>query len=69
MNAAMIFSGVCLVVLVFVLRRSKGFSHLAGALWVLAGGGSVAAGLITLDVSPVSLSGSLSGQLSPGFYF
>lgn len=53
MNGAMIFSGICLILLTLMLRRSRGFANLAGVLWALAGAGSIATGFITLDTSPV----------------
>lgn len=53
MNGAMVFSGVCLLLLALVLRRSRGFSKLAGVLWMLAGAGSIATGFVSLDTSPV----------------
>ena len=53
MNGAMVFSGVCLILLALVLRHSAGFSKLAGPLWAIAGAGSIATGFISLDTSPV----------------
>lgn len=53
MNGAMIFSGICLLLLAVLLRRSRGFTRLPGILWVLAGAGSIATGLVSLDTSPV----------------
>lgn len=53
MNSAMIFSGICLIVLTLLLRNSDGFSKVAGILWALAGTGSIATGLVSLDDSPM----------------
>ncbi|WP_396452844.1 DUF998 domain-containing protein [Leucobacter aridicollis] len=53
MNGAMILSGICLILLAIVLRRSDGFGGLAGVLWAVAGAGSIATGLVSLDTSPV----------------
>ncbi|KIP52558.1 DUF998 domain-containing protein [Leucobacter komagatae] len=53
MNGAMVFSGLCLILLVLLLRRSRGFAGFAGILWILAGAGSITTGFISLDTSPV----------------
>lgn len=53
MNGAMVFSGLCLILLALVLRRSRGFAKFAGVLWGLAGVGSIVTGFISLDTSPV----------------
>ena len=53
MNGAMIFSGVCLILLALVLRGSRGFERLPGLLWLAAGVGSIATGCVSLDTSPV----------------
>lgn len=53
MNGAMVFSGICLLILALLLRRSRGFARVAGILWALAGAGSIATGFISLDTAPV----------------
>ncbi|MEB4615850.1 DUF998 domain-containing protein [Leucobacter sp. M11] len=51
MNGAMVVSGISLVLLALVLFRSRGFSGVAGVLWVIAGLGSIATGFVALDSS------------------
>ena len=53
MNGAMMFSGACLILLTLLLWGRRGFSGLPGALWALAGAGSIVTGFVTLDTSPV----------------
>ncbi|SJN08311.1 hypothetical protein FM113_02005 [Leucobacter sp. 7(1)] len=53
MNGAMIFSGICLILLALLLRSSRGFTKVPGVLWCAAGAGSIATGCVSLDTSPV----------------
>ena len=53
MNGAMIFSGICLILIALILRQSNGFKRLPNYLWLAAGAGSIATGFISLDTSPV----------------